>query len=266
MKKKINIFAKIIIFTILLTIIYLFRNNILDYLDGLKISFSRTVLEENRYLLYLEGIKNTLILSFFSIIVGTIFGIIVCYLNKSKKKLFSDLSKIYVSVIQGTPMPVLLLIFYYVLFKNINIEPLLVGILAFSIYFSAYVSEILRASIEAINKSQLMAAYSLGFTKMQTMKYIFLPQALSYILPTYKNEIVTLIKLTSIGGYISIFELTKASDIIRNRTYEAFFPLIFSAIIYFLICRLVGNVLDYLNMKIDPRLKKKDVDKNVKNK
>lgn len=265
MKKKINVFTKIVILVLLISIIYFFKNDIIDYINRVRISFSRTVLEEKRYLLYLEGTKNTLILSFLSIIVGTFFGIIVCYLNKSKVNIFSNLAKIFVSIIQGTPMPVLLLIFYYVIFENINIEPLIVGILAFSIYFSAYVSEILRASIEAINKSQLMAAYSLGFTKIQTIKYIFLPQALSYILPTYKNEIVTLVKLTSIGGYISIFELTKASDIIRNRTYEAFFPLIFSAILYFIICKIIGKVLDYLNMKIDPRLKKKVDEKNVEN-
>lgn len=257
-KKKIaSIIISALIVLIILSLLIVYRDNLITFWNNLKISFTRTLIEENRYELYLKGLKLTLILSSFSIIFGTILGVLVCFLNKSKIKILSKLAKIFVSMIQGTPIPVLLLIFYYAIFGNIDIDPMIVGIITFSIYFSAYVSEILRASIESINKSQLLAAYSLGFTKIQTIKYIFLPQALSYILPTYRNEVVSLIKLTSIGGYISIFELTKASDVIRNRTYEAFFPLIFTAFIYFLICKSVGYILDYINKKIDPRLSKR---------
>lgn len=256
-KKVISIIISVLITIIILSVVIIYKNNIIDFWNNLKISFSRTLIEEKRYELIFKGLKLTLILSFFSILFGTILGVLICYLRRSKIKIISKLSKMFISIIQGTPITVLLLIFYYVLFGNIDINPMIVGIITFSVYFSAYVSEILRASIESINKSQLLAAYSLGFTKVQTIKYIFLPQALSYILPTYKNEVVSLIKLTSIGGYISIFELTKASDVIRNRTYEAFFPLILTAIIYFLICKLVGYLLDYINKKVDPRLSKR---------
>lgn len=256
-KRIISIIISALIVLLILLLIIFYKDNIINFLNNLKISFSRTLLEEKRYELIFKGLKMTLILSLLSIVFGTILGGIICYLGKCKIKILSKLSKMFISLIQGTPLPVLLLIFYYVVFGNIDINPMLVGIITFSIYFSAYVSEILRASFESINKSQIIAAYSLGFTKIQTIKYIFLPQALSYILPTYRNEVVSLIKLTSIGGYISIFELTKASDVIRNRTYEAFFPLVFTAIIYFLICKMVGYILDLINKKVDPRLNKR---------
>ena len=124
------------------------------------------------------------------------------------------------------PITVLLLIFYYVIFGKININPIIVAIITFSLYFSAYTSEIFRGAYLSLNKSQIISSYALGFNKIQTIHYIVLPQILTYIIPVFKNESVSLVKLTSIAGYISIMDLTKASDIIRNRTYEAFFPLI----------------------------------------
>jgi len=256
MKKILKMIILSLVILIIVFVISLYKNEIISSIQDASISFNRTLIDEQRYLLIFKGIGSTLILSLSSIVFGTLIGALICYLRKSKFKIVKNMMKAFISFLQGTPITVLLLIFYYVFFGNINIEPMLVGIITFSIYFSVYVAEIIRASIESINNSQIMAAKSLGFSKWQIARYIFLPQALSYMLPTYKNEIVTLIKLTSIGGYISIFELTKASDIIRNRTYEAFFPLIFTALIYFLICKFVTVILDLINKKIDPRIQK----------
>ena len=111
----------------------------------------------------------------------------------------------------------------------------------------------MKGAYASINKNQIYSAYSMGFTKKQTLRFIILPQVLSYMIPVYKNEMVSLIKLTSIASYISIIDLTKASDIVRNRTYEAFFPLIFTAFIYFLICFLLGKLLDYADKRMNPR-------------
>lgn len=252
-KRNIVLFLSLII---CIFIIFIIGDESLKILTNFKTSLARTLFEENRYLLILRGTYNTLVLSFYSVIIGTIFGIVLCYMGKSKKATLNYFSRIFISIMQGTPITVLLLIFYYVVFGKVDINPMLVGILTFSIYFSAYVSEILSASFDSISKNQIIAAHSLGFNKFQTIWFIFLPQAISYILPTYKNEIVTLIKLTSIGGYISIIEITKSSDIIRNRTYEAFMPLIISAIIYYLICKLVSKILDFVHIKIDPRKKR----------
>lgn len=251
MRKK--ILKIIIIFILLVLILIVFNKEFLSLFEDFSTSFYRTIIEEKRYILLLEGLKSTLIISIFSIFLGTILGSILCFIRKTKIKFISELVKMIIKFLQGIPITVMLLIFYYVIFAKINIDPLIVAIITFSIYFSAYISEVFRGALESINYSQLQSAYSLGFSKIQSLKYIILPQALSYIIPSYKNEIVSLIKLTSIAGYISIMDLTKASDIIRNRTYEAFFPLIVTAIIYLIICNIVGAILDKVYRKINPR-------------
>lgn len=250
MNKKLKLTITITLILILMIILLLTN---IDFIVNLYNSFYRTLIEEQRYVLMLTGLKYTLLISIFSILLGTLLGIIICFFRINKKKYLSNIAKIFISLVQGTPIPVLLLIFYYVIFGNINVSPLLVAIIAFSIYFSAYIAEVFRGSIESINKNQIEASYSLGFSKFQTIIYILLPQALSYIIPVFKNEVVSLIKLTSIAGYISIIDLTKATDIIRNRTYQAFFPLLFTALIYFIICNLVSILLDIIYKKINSR-------------
>lgn len=258
MKKKVEYIFYVILLLLLMYIIYANKDLLIEFINNVKVSFNRTLIEENRYILILEGLKATLIISIFSIILGTLLGLLLFLIRRSKIKIFNILSCIVVSLLQGTPVTVLLLIFYYVIFGKININTIAVAIITFSIYFSAYASEIFRGAYASINRTQIYSAYSLGFTKFQTLRYIILPQVLSYVIPVFKNESVSLIKSTSIAGYISIMELTKASDIIRNRTYEAFFPLIFTAIIYFLICLIISKLLDFIYKKINPRMVKKN--------
>ena len=243
----------IIVQAIIVLIIFVFRKHIINFLGSIYNSFNRTVIEEDRYILFLDGFKVTILISFLSIIIGTILGFVLFLFQKSKIKILNISSKILIKFLQGVPVTVLLLTFYFGIFGSININPIIVAVIAFSIYFSAYVAYIFKGAFSSINKTQIDSAYALGFTKSQTFKYIIIPQILSYIIPVYKNESVSLIKSTSIAGYISILELTKASDIIRNRTYEAFFPLIFTAIIYFLICYIFCKILDFINKKVNPR-------------
>lgn len=251
MKKKVlKIFLLLLVIVLVLVV---FKNEIFILIEDVSYSFYRTVIEEQRYELLFEGFLSTTIISIMSIILGTLMGIVIYYLRKCHYEIIKKISRYFVSIIQGVPITVLLLTFYYVIFGKVNIEPMLVAIITFSIYFSAYVSEIFRGAMDSINVSQIHSAYALGFNKYQTLKYIILPQALTYTIPVYKNEIVSLIKLTSIAGYISIMDLTKASDIIRNRTYEAFFPLIITAIVYFILCYLIGKILDLIYKKINPR-------------
>lgn len=250
MKKKL----KILLFILLLSILsIIFRSEIYVMINNISESFFRTVIEEQRYKLLFQGFISTTIISIASIVFGTLLGLIIYCINKNKLQILREFGNFYVRVMQGVPITVLLLTSYYVIFGKINIDPLLVAIITFSIYFSAYVSEIVKGAMDSINISQIHSAYALGFNKIQTIKYIILPQALSYTIPVYKNEVVSLVKLTSIAGYISIMDLTKASDIIRNRTYEAFFPLIITAIIYFILCYSIGKILDLLYKKINPR-------------
>lgn len=256
MKKK-NIFLWILFCLIIIGLIIIFRNGIVSFWDSVKVSFNRTIIDEERYKMFLTGLGNTMIISIFSIVCGTILGILLFYIQRIDSKAVKWLSNGMIRFLQGVPITVLLLIFYFVIFGSVNIDPVIVAIMAFSIYFSAYVAEVVKGAYASINRTQIDSAYSLGFNKIQTLKYIIIPQVLGIVIPVYKNEIVSLIKLTSIAGYISIIELTKASDIIRNRTYEAFFPLIFTAIIYFVICYIIGKILDLIYKRVNPRMVKK---------
>lgn len=256
--KQIFKWIKILIIIFLILIIFLVhKENIITLLKNIYNSFNKIVIEEQRYVLFLNGLKSTLTISFASIFVGTILGYILFVFQKFKIRVLNKFSYILVRFLQGVPITVLLLTFYFGVFGKININPIVVAIITFSIYFSAYVSEIFKGAFESINKIQIDSAYALGFTKIQTLKYIVIPQILSFAIPVYKNECVSLIKSTSIAGYISIMDLTKASDIIRNRTYEAFFPLIFTALIYFIICYALSILLDLIYKKINPKAVKR---------
>ncbi len=257
MKNKTKFIKYFIILLLILIVTVISIDVIIDFFKDISDSFNRTVIVEKRYILFFKGLKSTLLISFLSIVFGTLLGFILFLLQKSKIKVLNILSYIIVRFLQGVPVTVLLLTFYFGIFGDISIEPILVAIIAFSIYFSAYVSEIVKGAFLSINRTQIDSAYALGFTKLQTVRYIIIPQVLSYVIPVYKNESVSLIKSTSIAGYISVIELTKATDIIRNRTYEAFFPLIFTALIYFIICYAFCKLLDLVYKKINPRVVKK---------
>lgn len=247
----------IIILFILILVLICNKETVIKFLSSIYSGFIRTVIDEKRYILFLDGLKSTLLISFLSIIIGTLLGFILFLLHRSKIKTLKIISLVFVRFLQGIPVTVLLLTFYFGIFGSLNIEPVIVAVIAFSIYFSAYVCEIIKGAFSSINRTQIDSAYALGFTKIQTFKYIVFPQVLSYVIPVYKNESVSLIKSTSIAGYISITELTKASDIIRNRTYEAFFPLIFTALIYFIICYVFCKLLDLIYKKVNLRAVKK---------
>lgn len=250
MKKKLKIIFIIILLIIIAIIV------MLNY-DYLKNAFISTLIIEDRYKLILNGLKETLIISIISILIGALLGIIICYFRMHSNYLIKNIGKFIISLLHGIPITMILLIFNYVIFWNININAVIVSILSFAIYFSAYVAEIYRGALETINKNQIDSAYALGFNKSQTIRYIVLPQMLTYVIPTFKNECVSIIKLTSVVGFISVMDLTRASEIIRNRTYKAFFPLILIAIIYYLICFVFCKMLDLLYKKICPRVEMK---------
>ena len=142
------------------------------------------------------------------------------------------------------------MIIYYVIFKSVSIDLVLVGILAFGLNSSAYVSEIIRAGINSIDVGQMEAAKSLGFKYFQSMRYIILPQAIKNVLPALGNEFITLVKETSVAGYIGIMELTKSTDMIASRTYNYFFPLIIAALIYLGLTMLLTKLLNRFERKV----------------
>jgi polar amino acid transport system substrate-binding protein len=146
----------------------------------------------------------------------------------------------------------LLMLIFYVGFARIDVNPLLVAIIAFGMNFAAYVAEMFRSGVEGVDRGQHEAGIAMGFTPVQTFFYIILPQAVRRILPVYRGEFISLVKMTSIVGYIGVQDLTKASDIIRSRTFEAFFPLVMVALIYFLVIWVLGWALDAIDRRTDP--------------
>ncbi|MGZ4970506.1 MAG: ABC transporter permease subunit, partial [Methylobacter sp.] len=220
-------------------------------------SFRSNIIQENRYLLIWDGLKTTVVISIFATLFGTLLGALVCFMRMSKRTVLNLPARIYINTLRGMPVLVLLMLIFYVVFASVDINPVLVAIIAFGMNFAAYVSEIFRSGIEGVGKGQIEAGIAMGFTKFKTFVYIVLPQTVQRILPVYKGEFISLVKMTSIVGYIAVQDLTKASDIIRSRTFDAFFPLVMVAILYFVISWILMQSLEYLERITDPKYKRR---------
>jgi polar amino acid transport system substrate-binding protein len=223
------------------------------FFAGVADSFEANILREKRYLLILDGLKVTVIISIFATLLGTLLGSVVCWLRMSHRPWLVLPAKTYINVIRGMPVLVLLMLIFYVVFASVDINPVLVAIIAFGLNFGAYVAEIFRTGIEGVDRGQTEAGLAMGFSKLQTFRLVVLPQTIQRILPVYKGEFISLVKMTSIVGYIAVQDLTKASDIIRSRTFDAFFPLVMVAILYFLIAWGLMQALEYLERATDPK-------------
>jgi polar amino acid transport system substrate-binding protein len=224
------------------------------FIDRVAASFRSNIIAERRYLLLWDGFKATAIISLLSTIFGTALGGLICYMRMSPLRIFRNPARLYISVLRGTPIVVLLMIIFYVVFGSVDINPIIVAVIAFGMNFAAYVSEMFRAGIQSIDRGQNEAGIAMGFTPVQTFAYIVMPQMIQRTLPVYKGEFISLVKMTSVVGYIAVQDLTKASDIIRSRTFDAFFPLIMVAVLYFLIAWGLTQALQYLQRRTDPKL------------
>lgn len=230
-------------------------------------SFEKTFIRENRWQLIWNGLLVTLKIAVLSGIIGTFLGFWLCLWLRCRNKALSLIAKGICRLIEGIPSLVVLMIIYFVVFASVKIAPVTVGIISFSFIFAVSVAEILNTGIETIESGQWEAASALGFGRWKTFIRIIMPQAVRQVLPIYRGEFVSMLELTSIVGYISIEDLTKAGDIIRSRTYEAFFPLIATAVIYFLVSAFaafaIGRVEIGLDVKRRPRRYPKGVDITV---
>lgn len=207
-------------------------------------NFKRNFITDARWTYIAKGLINTLIIALVSVIIGLMIGFVVAVVRYTYDKtgslgLVNGICKLYLTVVRGTPIMIQLLIIYYVVFQSVTINKIIVAIIAFSINSGAYVAEILRGGLMSIDNGQMEAGRSLGFTYTQTMRFIILPQAVKNVLPALANEFISLIKETSICGYIGLIDLTRGGDIIRSITYEAFLPLIAVAVIYLIIVQLL---------------------------
>ncbi|MBN1769491.1 MAG: ABC transporter permease subunit [Prolixibacteraceae bacterium] len=227
-----------------------------SFFKSLSTSFYNNIVRENRYKLILNGLKVTSIITLLAALLGTIIGSLLCFLRMSKNKVTANVTSLLIDLIRGTPVLVFLMITFYVIFASVNIDPVIVAVIAFGINFGAYVSEMFRSAIGSIDPGQREAGIASGFTKTQTFIHIILPQALQRVLPVYKGEFISLLKMTSIVGYIAVQDLTKASDIIRSRTFDAFFPLIMAAVIYIALAALLTWGLSFIEVSVDPKRRK----------
>lgn len=217
-----------------------------SYLYRIVNSFTNNLLVEQRYRMILEGLQVTLLITLGSVILGTLLGGLVCRARMSRHAWLQRLAKIYIDLMRGTPVLVLLMLMYYVFMAPLGTTGVVVAIVTFGLNTSAYIGEMLRSGIESIDKGQREAGLALGYTPRQVFMRITLPQVVRKIMPVYLGEVISLLKGTSIVGYIAVMDMTRASDLIRSRTFDAFFPLIVTAAIYFLVAWLIGLLFNSL--------------------
>ena len=232
-------------------------------------SFKNTFITDNRWQQLLSGLLVTLEITLFAGIIGVIIGFVIALirathdiqLDKRKCRSFGDcvlkffnvICNIYITVIRGTPVVVQLMIMYYIILASVR-NGIFAAIIAFGMNSAAYVAEIVRSGIMAVDIGQTEASRSLVFNNRQTMTMVVLPQAIKNVLPALGNEIITLLKETSVAGYVALADITYIGNMIRSRTYEAFFPLITVALIYLVIVL----VLSYILRRFERRLKKSE--------
>ena len=232
------------------------RNGESDELSFFSLErFKNNFIKDSRWKYIAKGLVTTLEISFFAVIMGIALGFLFAIVRATsektgKLKFFNLLVKIYVTIIRGTPVVIQLLIIYYVIFASTNISKVLVAVLAFGLNSAAYMTEIVRAGIMSIDNGQFEAGRSMGFNYVQTMKHFILPQALKNVLPAMGNELIVLIKETSIAGYIGIMDMTRGGDYIRSRTYDAFPPLIAVALVYLGIVMILTALVGKLERRL----------------
>ena len=237
-----------------------------DWFLDLKAEFILNFIEKDRWKLLVDGLWATLRITFFSLIIGVVIGVVVAAVrstfDKNKEAMkkrggigyflisfVNSLCKLYLTIVRGTPMVVQLLIMYFVIFASSR-NGEMIAIISFGINSGAYVAEIIRGGIMSTDNGQFEAGRSLGFNYPQTMFYIVLPQAFKTVLPSLCNEFIVLIKETSIAGYVGITDLTKAGDIIRGRTFSAFMPLIAVALVYLVLVVILTQLVGVLERRL----------------
>lgn len=227
----------------------------LSFFESLWNRFKKDFLENDRYQYIFTGLGNTLKIAVLALIIGLAIGVVVAavmsmHAMTGKLRIPHALCRFYVTVVRGTPVMVQLLLIYYVVFASVNLNQILIASVAFGINSGAYVAEIVRSGINAVPKGQMEAARCLGLNTRESMTSVIVPQAIRNILPALGNEGISLIKETSIAGFIGVMDLTRAADIIRGQTYDALFPLLVVAVIYLAIVL----VLQYFVGRMEKRL------------
>ncbi len=238
----------------------------MSFFEQLKDEFVLNFLDGAKWKWLVDGLKNTLIITFFALLLGVAIGVIIAIIRSTYDKnrevykknggvgyvvlsVLNFISNLYLTIIRGTPVVVQLLIFYFIIFASSR-NGIAVAVFAFGINSGAYVAEIFRGGIMSIDNGQFEAGRSLGFNYFQTMLYIITPQVIKATLPTLCNEFIVLLKETSVAGYVGIMDLTKAGELIRGRTFSAFMPLIAVALIYLVVVIILTQLVKILERRL----------------
>ncbi len=217
-----------------------------SFFTKMKEMVYNNLIVENRWTYITDGLWETVKISVLAILLGSLVGAGICWMRMSRRKWLAKTAAAYIDIMRGIPMLVFLMIMFYVILVPTGMGGTAVAVISFALNFAAYVSEMFRTAINAVSKGQSEAGLALGLTKWQTFRHIVAPQAIRNVMPVYKGEAISLLKTTSIVGYIAIQDLTRASDIIRSRTFDAFFPLLIVTILYFILAWLLGKALDLI--------------------
>ncbi|MCI8466189.1 MAG: amino acid ABC transporter permease [Lachnospiraceae bacterium] len=217
--------------------------------------FQIAFLENERYMAYLKGFGMTLEVSFFAVLLGVILGIVLAiakYMAANHKgcRPLGWIANLYITIIRGTPVYVQMLIIYYIILTSREIPAIVSGVLCFGINSSAYVAEIIRAGIEAVDRGQMEAGRSLGLSEMQTMRSIIMPQAVRNILPALGNEFIVLIKETAIIGGIAVLDVTKAAMNVGANMYNYLPPLLIAAAMYLIVVIILTELLSMFERRM----------------
>lgn len=228
-------------------------------MEYLQHQFQRYFVDNGAGSWWLAGLKSTLLITVIALLIGVILGFTVgiirsTYEQTGKLKIANAITKVYLSIIRGTPSMVQLLIFNFIIFASVTLDEIIVGGIAFGINSGAYVAEIVRSGIMSIDKGQMEAGRSLGLSAGETMRLIIIPQAFKNVLPALINEMIVLLKETAIIGYIGTTDITKAATLVQSRTYSAFVPLISAAVFYWILV----SILTYFMGKVERRMRRND--------
>ena len=224
-------------------------------LASVKEDFYLNFIKDDRYLWLLDGLKTTLIITVFAVIVGLIIGFLVAIIRSAHDKsgsfkILNAVCRVYLTVIRGTPTMIQLLIMNFVIFGSVSINKIIVGGLAFGINSGAYVAEIVRSGIMSIDQGQTEAARSLGLSQTMNLRYIILPQALKNILPAIANEFVVIIKESAITYTIGVQDIMSAVNAVKGATFIIIEPLLVATAIYFCLCFPTSKLIAYFERRM----------------
>ena len=228
-------------------------------MENLHHQFNRYFVDNGATEWWLTGLKTTLLVTVIALCIGVVLGLLIALIRSTheqtgKLKLLNIVARVYLTIIRGTPSMIQILFFYSVIFATVNLNNIVIGGIAFGINSGAYVAEIFRSGIMSVDKGQTEAGRSLGLNSAQTMRLIIIPQAFKNVLPALINEMIVLLKETSIIGYIGMTDITKAATLVQSRTYDALVPLLSAAIFYLILVM----ILTYFMGKLERRLRKSD--------